>query len=168
ESLARGLKSDVQTSGDSLKVKVTNASGSEVGVANLPSGGLERATLTSDPKSTSGWFVGDAYGYEVSAQQPVVKNPRPAAPYTFGYNAPGILRRVAVAVAMLDALKAAGKLGQPVQLSGSEEHVLVSQLVQKLRPDLVRTDGSPWDPKKVTSIRHPAFLPGAVLYGDQP
>jgi hypothetical protein len=168
QSLSRGLKTELQTSGDTLKLTVTNASGSTVGVANFPPGGLERATLTSDPKSTSGWFIGDAYGYEVSEQQPVVKNPRPAAPYTFGYNAPGILRRVSVAVAVLDALKAAGKLAQPILLSGSDDHVLLIELVQKLRPDLVRTDGSRWDPKKVTSIRHPAFLPGAVLYGDQP
>jgi len=67
-----------------------------------------RVVAGKQPESIAGneavLVVDDAWGIDMATSvQSLVKNPRPAPCYTFGYNAPLFLRRLAVILAWIDA-----------------------------------------------------------------
>ena len=111
-------------------------------------------------------WVRDANGFSNAIEQPRVKNPRPAASYTYGYNAPQAIRKVAVLVRVLDELNAQSE-GTKVALDGKEESGFLASAVKRLRPKTatVLEGNDPFDFGKIDSVYDPMFIPGALRYG---
>ncbi len=103
----------------------------------------------------------------LGSHQPLVNQPRPAAPYTFGYNAPQLVRRTGVVLSMLDALKL--DPSRKVALRATGDEVFIALAIAYLRPKLmaeVRVDeqqlGTYFD--QVAEIDAPRFVPHALRY----
>lgn len=123
----------------------------------------------ADVSTTNGaavMWVRDANGFPSATEQPRVKNPRPAASYTYGYNAPQAIRKVAVLVRVLDELNAQSE-GTKVALDGKEESGFLASAVKRLRPKTatVLEGNDPFDFGKIGSVYDPMFIPGALRYG---
>lgn len=107
--------------------------------------------------------TGDEY-----TEAPVVRNPRPAAAYTYGYNAPPVIRRLGVVLDGLEEVRSSG--GETVRLIASDDQVLLAVLAAVESPETVEsvvwvTDNPQLDPlKQVTSIRDPQFIPNGLRY----
>jgi hypothetical protein len=117
--------------------------------------------------------ISDPLGESLSAsdEQGLVDNPRPVAAYTYGYNAPSILRRTGVLLSVIDAMKANNtKLAIKLVSNGSDNFIITATALR--RPDVVRslqfTEGNKFQFSDITSIRHKDFLPGALRYQDMP
>lgn len=164
------LAQTLQSSLDGDTITVRNLDNTEIAKGRIPQGWNKPIRITgfSEGIAESGTLqIGDPNGLAVvDNQQSVVKNPRPAAAYTFGYNPTLMQRRVGAAVAALKALQAKGAIPSGITLEGKGNDAVLVQLVQKAAPDLVRDVRTvePTSPDKIDSIRHPAFVPGMLLY----
>ncbi|GAB5403478.1 MAG: acetylxylan esterase [Aureliella sp.] len=148
----------VRTSSDGI------AQAMQVDSAEKP-GGVELQVFTSAGAKTRFYFggVGDK-------EQPLVKNPRLAPCYTYGYNLPHFVRQARKLAALLQALHATSD-GEQMKLTakGADAALVVAAVMcstlesssfeLKLELNGFRFTG-------IDSIRHPAFLPGAEKYGD--
>ena len=112
-------------------------------------------------------IVHDAWGIDRDTSvQSLVKNPRPAPCYTYGYNPPLFLRRLAVVLALLDAQGSETKKWRWVG-KGADASLLAAAAF--LRPNQIRT--MVLTPSKtevfsgVESIRDAYMLPGALRFG---
>jgi hypothetical protein len=126
--------------------------------------------VSGDETNRSTWSMtaldpvtGDAY-----AEAPVVRNPRPAAAYTYGYNAPPTVRRLGVALDGLDEVRASG--AQRIRLVASDDQIMLAALAAVHSPDLIEsvvwvTGNAEYDPLyNVTAIRDPQFIPNGLRY----
>ncbi|MFN9984120.1 MAG: hypothetical protein ACK52S_01085, partial [Pirellula sp.] len=123
----------------------------------------------SQTEIKGGWglLVADAWGIDGDVtEQTLVKNPRPAACYTYGYNPSLFLRKLAVVVAMLDSTQ--GSDLRKVTWVGDDANAALVGAAAVLRPKLtvqLPSGDSAFDFAKVQSIRDPNFLPGALRFG---
>jgi len=124
------------------------------------------AVDTIAPKGSAVMWVKDANGFSSASEQPRVKNPRPSASYTYGYNAPQAIRKLAVLVRILDELQAESE-GLKVALAGEAECGFFATSAQLLRPKTVTVsdDNVSFDFEKIGSVYDPMFIPGALRYG---
>lgn len=166
----------------SQRVQALNAAGTVVATIEIPKGKIDSVTFASssnanDPADhantaitdqTCVITIHDPLGQELQdGLQPVVKNPRPAPAYTFGYNPPWMLRRTGVALAIIDQLSANHGL-QPGALFHAEgSDAVLLQLLKSSRSDLVKRIEAKEaiSADNVNSYRDPAFVPGLALYG---
>jgi hypothetical protein len=109
----------------------------------------------------------DAYGIDSDTQeQSLVKNPRKAACFTYGYNPALFLRRLAVLNAAVDHFHAWG-ISRP-NLSGDGDQLALAAAAQLLRHEgigKVVGKSNQFDFDQAQSIRDPHFLPGAMRFG---
>ncbi len=128
--------------------------------------------LVADGSQTEikdGWglMVADAWGIDGKAtEQTLVKNPRPAACYTYGYNPPLFLRKLAVVVALLDSDQ--GTELKKLTWVGDDANAALVGAAAVLRPNLkvqLPSGDGAFDFAKIQSIRDPNFLPGALRFG---
>lgn len=99
-------------------------------------------------------------------EQSLVKNPRPAACYTYGYNPSLYLRKLAVLLAILDAPSGKTLSNVTWQADGALGTLLDSAAV--LRPQSIKvSDAIPtFDFGKASSIKDPNLLPGSLRFGN--
>ena len=102
------------------------------------------------------------------AEAPVVRNPRPAAAFTYGYNAPPVVRRLGVLMDGLEQVRSSG--GEGIRLVASDDQILLALLAAVHSPQVVEsvvwvTKNPEIDPlRKITSIRDPQFIPNGLRY----
>ena len=111
--------------------------------------------------------VDDAWGIDVAAkEQSLVKNPRPAACYTYGYNPSLFVRKLAVILALLDSPQSKEVSGS--EWSGAGSFGPMIDAAKVLRPKTIQgpSQAPGYDFSSVTSIRDPNFLPGALRFGN--
>lgn len=169
--------SDVSTENGVSTIRILNADGRNVGVLRLNAASptpVKTLKLQSDLATSEKVEAGvailaidDAWGIDVGAkEQSLVKNPRPAACYTYGYNPSLFLRRLAVVLALLDG--PSGK--QVAQAVPQADGVLqsIADAAAVLRPGKipVSNDAASFDFAKVSSIKDADFLPGALRFGN--
>lgn len=113
---------------------------------------------------------------------PVVPNPRPAAAYTYGYNAPPTIRRLGVLMDALpnqagDSAAESNALAPSptVELLVDDDEIVLAALAALRYPDRIakvrwRTSQPlDYDPlRTVNSIRNPRFIPNALRYQGLP
>jgi len=101
-------------------------------------------------------------------EAPVVRNPRPAAAYTYGYNAPPLVRRLGVLLDGVDQIRSGDV--ERVRLIASDEHILLAVMAAIESPETIdsvvwMTSNADQDPlRKVTSIGDPQFIPNGLRY----
>lgn len=177
-TVAKSLSvTDAKTEGDVTTIRVINADGTNVGVlktrAALGTPGL-RIRLMSDLKTSETpktdeilLAIDDAWGVNFGAlEQSLVKNPRPAACYTYGYNPSLYLRKLAVLLALLDAPSTKSLGGGIWQSEGALGTMIDAAAV--LRPQSVRVPEAAcsFDFGQVASIKDANLLPGALRFGN--
>jgi hypothetical protein len=107
--------------------------------------------------------VEDVYGLDSGPEQTLVKNPRLSASYTYGYNAPLAVRRLATLLGIVDDLSGTG---MTIELLGTPSTVWMLPAVKLLRPEAkiaYQTRGLNYD-FAAESIRDYKFMPGSVRY----
>jgi hypothetical protein len=122
---------------------------------------------TSAPKSLAAMLaIGDANGFGSATEQPRVKNPRLASCYTYGYNAPQLIRRLAVLVRVVDELSRQDPSAKLILISPGSEGFLASAIAI-LRPQSVGVSNGNGAIafEKIESIYDPNFVPGSLRYG---
>lgn len=165
------LSNELQSSLDGDAITVRNSNQTEVARGRIAKGWSKPIRLTGlnlDPAREGVLQIGDLIGRQsIDSQQPLVKNPRPAAAYTFGYNPTLMQRRAGVAIAALKELQTNGSISIGITLEGAGDDAVLAKLIQKALPDLVKDVRAidPTRPEDIHSIRHPAFVPGMLLYG---
>lgn len=165
------LAKELQAKLDGEALTVRNSHQSEVARGRVPKGWskpIHVTGLATEPLEQGVLQVGDPNGLEtVDSQQPAVKNPRPAAAYTYGYNPTLLQRRTGAAIAALKAMQTNGSIPSGIVLEGKGDDAVLAKLIQKAMPDLVKEVRAidPTLPENINSIRHPAFVPGMLLYG---
>lgn len=110
-------------------------------------------------------------GNQPLQEQRVVKNPREFAGYTFGYNHTLFARRVHDILTLLAWVRNdehAPKAVHAIGVNGAGPLVAAARVVAGDALDRVAVDTEGFRFATLTSYRHPAFLPGAVKYGDLP
>lgn len=115
------------------------------------------------PDGTVRLDVEDVYGLDSGAEQPLVKNPRLSASYTYGYNAPLAVRRFATLIGIVDDLSGSG---MTIELTGTPSTVWMLPAVKLLRPEAkiaYQTRGLSYDFASET-IRDHKFVPGSIRY----
>ena len=164
------LDNDIST------IRVINADGTDVGVLKtrgpLSFNGtnikLIGELLTSEiPQEQAILAIDDAWGLNLgTTEQSLVKNPRPAACYTYGYNPSLYVRKLAVLLALIDAQASRGIANGSWQAEGVMGTLLDAAAV--LRPKtLVVGDALPaFDFSKIGSIKDANLLPGALRFGN--
>lgn len=158
-------------------IRVLNADGRNVGVLRMNANSgtpVASLQLTGDVSTSGGVDAGlgvlaidDAWGINVGAsEQSLVKNPRPAACYTYGYNPSLFHRRLAVVLALLDS--DALKSGSQAIPKGAGVYEAIADAAAVLRPGKigVSTQAAAFDFSKVVSIKDADFLPGALRFGN--
>ena len=105
--------------------------------------------------------------------QILVDQPRPAASYTYGYNAPQMVRRLGVLVALFD--EAVKTTDAKITVSTDAEHAFFATGLAMLRPGkiaAVSIDGTAQNLdgffSVANSITDPDFVPHSLRYGDLP
>ena len=115
------------------------------------------------------------FHWKVGAEQPVVKNPRQFAGYTFGYNHPAACRSVHDLLSLVRFLRTAKVGSHPspneVSVAGFGDAAPVVLAARALAgPSIDRaaahTEGFRF--ATIDDYRHPLFVPGAVRYLDLP
>lgn len=177
-TVAKSLSvTDAKTEGDVTTIRVINADGSNVGVlktrAALGTPGL-KIRLMSDLKTSETpkadevlLAIDDAWGVNFGAsEQSLVKNPRPAACYTYGYNPSLYLRKLAVLLALLDAPSTKSLAGGVWQSEGALGTMIDAAAV--LRPQSIKVpeEACSFDFAQIASIKDANLLPGALRFGD--
>ncbi len=103
-------------------------------------------------------------------KQPLVSNPRPAAAYTYGYNAPRIQRKLAVVVGMIEAMHERSQKPVRVIVRPGELYYAAAATLVLPRETLsqVVVQGNIEESldtfEKVDSIVHSDFLPNSLRY----
>jgi hypothetical protein len=126
-----------------------------IALSDDPTNAIPRGALRIDTE--------DIYGLDSGAVQSLVKNPRLSASYTYCYNPPLAVRRLASLLGTLDRL---AESGATIELTGTESTVWMVPAVKLLRPESEMT----FDTRGLTydftanSIRDQRFLPGAGRY----
>lgn len=105
------------------------------------------------------------------AQQPLVKNPREYAGFTYGYNSPLLAKRVHDALTLVAFVKYDEHAAKEIWLVGANGAAPVAALARAragtaVSQAFVDTRGFRFGALK--SYRDPDFLPGALKYGDLP
>jgi hypothetical protein len=168
---------DAKSENDVTTIRVINADGTNVGVlkTRVPLGtpGL-KIRLLSDLKTAEApkadevlLAIDDAWGVNFGAsEQSLVKNPRPAACYTYGYNPSLYLRKLAVLLALLDAPSTKSISGGQWQAQGALGTMIDAAAV--LRPQTMKVPETPnsFDFSQVASIKDANMLPGALRFGN--
>jgi hypothetical protein len=174
DRIAASLKVVRETEGDA-RWSIVNADGSKVGsVIIKPSAGQSIRSVhvlagrkpESDSPHDATVILEDAWGIDVGTSvQSLVKNPRPAPCYTYGYNPPLFLRRLAVLIALADA-KPEGSEKWVWAANGAESSLVAA--ADAMRPDrigAVKLDPQGFEFDRIDSIRDAYLLPGAVRFG---
>lgn len=168
--------SEPSTENGVTSIRILNADGRNVGVLrmNAASSQITSLQLMGDVSTANGVEAGlgilaidDAWGINVgAAEQSLVKNPRPAACYTYGYNPTLFHRRLAVVLALLDS--GALKSGSQAVPKGAGVYEAIADAAAVLRPGKigVSKQATAFDFTKVTSIKDADFLPGALRFGN--
>lgn len=118
------------------------------------------------PQSTWTLETLDPVTGERYTDAPVVRNPRPAAAYTYGYNAPPLVRRLGVVIDALDELETGGV--EQVTLVAGDDEVVLAALAAVQSPQMIEsvvwvTSNADHDPlREVKSIRDPQFIPNSL------
>jgi len=102
---------------------------------------------------------------------PRVKNPREAAPYTFGYNHAVFAQRVHDVLTVVKFIKTHERPSKRIQLACFDEAAPVAAAAAALcgdTIDAVAIDTAGFRFSKVLDIHDPNFLPGGAKYGDLP
>jgi len=177
-TVAKSLSvTDAKTEGDVTTIRVINADGTNVGILKTRSAlgtpGL-KIRLMSDLKTSETpkadevlLAIDDAWGVNLGAlEQSLVKNPRPAACYTYGYNPSLYLRKLAVLLALLDGPSTKSLGGGIWQSEGALGTMIDAAAV--LRPQSVRVPEAAcsFDFGQVASIKDANLLPGALRFGN--
>ncbi|TVP97932.1 MAG: hypothetical protein EA381_13660 [Planctomycetaceae bacterium] len=113
--------------------------------------------------------VRDPFGGDERDRSPLVSNPRPAAAYTYGYNAPPTVRRLGV---LLDALQAArGDRDFRYRLVVGDNEIVLAAAAAVAWPEGISdvvwkaVATADFDPlAEVSSIRDPNFIPNGLRY----
>jgi hypothetical protein len=109
----------------------------------------------------------DALGIDSDVEpQSLVKNPRPAACYTYGYNPPLFVRRLAVVMAALESQPLAKS--SRMQAFGDGPQSAMVSAIAAMRPERFAAlggDAKGFDFHAIDSIRDPNFLPGSIRFG---
>jgi hypothetical protein len=168
---------DAKSENDVTTIRVINADGTNVGVlkTRVPLGtpGLKIRLLSElktaeAPKADEVLLaIDDAWGVNFGAsEQSLVKNPRPAACYTYGYNPSLYLRKLAVLLALLDAPSTKSISGGQWQAQGALGTMIDAAAV--LRPQTMKAPEMPnsFDFSQVASIKDANMLPGALRFGN--
>lgn len=177
-SVAKTLQvTEPSTENGVTSIRVLNADGRNVGVLRINANSGTQVTslqLSGDVSTSSGVDAGlgvlaidDAWGINVGAsEQSLVKNPRPAACYTYGYNPSLFHRRLAVVLALLDS--GALKSGSQAIPKGSGVYEAIADAAAILRPGKigVSKQAVSFDFSKVASIKDADFLPGSLRFGN--
>ncbi len=103
-------------------------------------------------------------------QQPLVKNPRLAAAYTYGYNAPRIVRKLGVLLRLIEAAQQERKLPMTLIVSPNDSFVAIAATlhlpagtIEKVR--ILGTRAEVLDKfTNVDNITDNDFLPGSLRY----
>ncbi|MBL6764235.1 MAG: acetylxylan esterase [Verrucomicrobiae bacterium] len=112
---------------------------------------------------------------EVFSRTRKVENPREFAGFTFGYNDPLLVQRahdVLTVVSFIDGYNAHGRRNERLDLIALDETTAPIALVarvaagERIQRLAVNTDGFRF--AALQDLQHPAFVPGAVKYGDVP
>ncbi|MCU0708210.1 MAG: acetylxylan esterase [Pirellula sp.] len=110
--------------------------------------------------------VDDAWGIDMKTSvQSLVKNPRPAACYTYGYNPPLFLRRLAVLLAVLDSQASWIPESEWVASDAEASLVAAAAVMRPGKMANVSVDAGAFDFDRVETIRDAYFLPGSVRFG---
>lgn len=140
-------------------------------------GGEEKSADLAGATDATHWLVtirdplaqDDAPGDEA----PLVKNPRPAAAYTYGYNPPPLIRRLGVLLDALDQIDPSA--GKSIRIVADDDQIVLAAAAALYRPDSklsvhwVTATQPGHDPlRKVDSIRDPLFLPNGLRYQGLP
>jgi hypothetical protein len=102
-------------------------------------------------------------------EQALVANPRPSAAFTYGYNPPQLVRKLAVLLALSKQIRNSIDTPQQLQYDSENEFLAVaSQLIggksiESIQPANTK-DTLDFSFTSVESIRSPNFLPGALRY----
>jgi len=178
-TVAKSLSvTDAKTENGMMTIRVVNADGTNVGLLKTlgPVGNTApKIRILSDMKSTDVPQPGeallaieDAWGINLGAsEQSLVKNPRPAACYTYGYNPSLYLRKVAVLLALVDSQTSKGLLQSGAwNAEGVSGTMLEAAAV--LRPGTLKVpEAQPnFDFARVSGIKDANFLPGAIRFGN--
>lgn len=104
-------------------------------------------------------------------QNPVVKNPREFAGYTYGYNDAVLVQRTHDVLSLLAFIKNHEQPSEKIDLVASGKMAPIGAAARALGKDTVRraaisTDGFRFG--KLTDYRDLSFLPGGAKYGDLP
>lgn len=101
-------------------------------------------------------------------EAPVVRNPRPAASYTYGYNAPPLVRRLGVLLDGIDQIRSSG--GERVRLIAGDDQILLASMAAIQSPETIESvvwvaTNAAQDPlREITTIRDPQFIPNGLRY----
>ncbi|MBC8355021.1 MAG: acetylxylan esterase [Planctomycetes bacterium] len=110
-------------------------------------------------------------GHQPLVEQPVVKNPREAAAYTFCYNDTVFVRRVHDILTLVSFIRNdehAPKHLHLIGANGAGPVAAAARAIAGSQIDKAAIDTQGFRFADVTSYRDPNFLPGAVKYGDLP
>lgn len=163
-----------RTDAGSEIIEIRNADNKVVGelflVAKDTSGTIQILDYNSTQKSSgitkNTLLLTDAWGIDAKQEQSLVRNPRPAASYTYGYNPPVIVRKLAVLLSALDNRSDTKK--PTLNWHGDAEAGFYAAAAQLLRPahaKSVTVTGKPLEFENIKSIKDPYILPGALRFG---
>ncbi len=133
-------------------------------------------TASSDRDSTLDihWQIADPLANDMvePTQQQLVGNPRPAAAFTYGYNAAALVRRAGALMAIVDDLDIRSKQLVEVEMyAGGEDSFLALATVLQ-RPGkvskLVLDESNEFRFANLESIRDKNFVPASLRYQDMP
>ncbi|MCA9132065.1 MAG: acetylxylan esterase [Planctomycetales bacterium] len=110
-------------------------------------------------------------GEEPLQQQRSVKNPREAAAFTYGYNAPLFVRRVHDVLTLISFVRSDDHAPQQLALLGTDGAAPLAATARYVaggQVDKLAVDTQGFRFADITSIRDVNLLPGMVKYGDLP
>ncbi len=105
----------------------------------------------------------------LDGEQALVANPRPSAAFTYGYNPPQLVRKLAVVLALSKQIR--NSIDSPQQLTYDSENeflAVAARLLGGMPIESIQHGNTKETPSfsftSVESIRSPHFLPGALRY----
>ena len=139
---------------------------------SLAAGGEVEIVLVDDIREGAGKSALsplDPLAAETSGPAPKVKNPRPAAAYTYGYNAPPVVRKLGVLLNELQSLR--GDRDVRFRLVADDSQIVLASLAALQWPEGISSvrwsTAAPadFDPvRAVESIYDPGFIPNGLRY----
>ena len=148
------------------KAAIFDSDGQPIGaVRRLVDGG---ASIVSGDLFLQGEFLRDG---KPLTDQPVVKNPREFAGYTFTYNDTVFVRRVHDILTLVSFARSGEDAAEKVHLvgvNGAGPLVAAARAIAGSAVDRAAVDTQRFRFADLTSYRDPSFVPGMVKYGDLP